>query len=165
MDDGDQRLRNAQGDHSRGLLRRYQLQGTLAAGGSASAMFMRWDSGSSTYIADGAAFTLYSFHLAAGVAGEEGDCAYFADRRKWEAIEAGAALYIGILTAPLSPASSAPADRYTGTPGAETDSGTDDTVNDWLLLPSQTLPTGTKIVYGLINGHLYVISAACPALS
>jgi hypothetical protein len=82
---------------------RFQLTESLALGGSAAAVLVEWDSGSSQYVVTGVALTV---HDALGVwEGSPGDRAYaryFADSDRWEVVPhgaGGAALYRFELTA------------------------------------------------------------------
>lgn len=82
------RKRSEVGDCGEKPVRRYRLTAALAAGGSASAKFRKWDPVASAYADAGQTFTLYSYHGVTGQSGDEGDCVYFADRQQWEAVEA-----------------------------------------------------------------------------
>ncbi|HWB13352.1 MAG TPA: hypothetical protein VG826_29270 [Pirellulales bacterium] len=158
------RPRSAGGQYSALPLRRYKLNATLSAGGSAAAYFCVWDSTSSAYVAlDGGggratdSFTLYSAFNATGSSGDQGYCAYFPDRQVWEVVASagGAQIAIGTLSGSLSAGGSVGFAFAVGGTGS-------DTCYDMLLCSGDSLASGSAVVVAKIANKWYVIQATCP---
>lgn len=159
------RRRTGLGDFGEKPLRRYELQAALSPGGSASAKFVQWDGSAYSDTTD--AFTLYSGpNNVAGQSGARGYCAYFADRQRWEALDVGAPLKIGVLQSQLDYGSSASVKFYAGAPGSEAADGTGThTCYPWMLKAGTSIAANSQVVLALINGYWYVIQAACAPLA
>jgi hypothetical protein len=144
-------------------VRRYKLNATLSAGGSAAAYWVIWDKVGAAYIpCDGTgghpsdSFTLYSGpNNFTGVSGDFGYAAYFPDRGKWEAIGGGGgAVAIGTLGATLNQGSNATFTFVVGGSGTAT-------VYDAVLCSGDSVANGTTIVVAKIAGQWYLINAVC----
>lgn len=66
-----------------------------------------------------------------------------------------------ILNADLDYGSSAGASIYDGEPNSWSDTGGDVTVYCWLLVTSETIPSGTRVWIELIDGYWEVVNARC----
>lgn len=158
-DQDTQRWVILQGSHFK--IRRIQLTSDMSSG-SCSAKVLAWNS--SAYAVTGSSFTVYDSQSAfpTAISGLNGFAIYEPDRAAWEIVFVPSGLtYIGVLAGALSAGGSATVNRYTGTPGSEASTGTD-TVYDWMMKSGDSIPSGTRIMYAVVNGRKYVINAACP---
>jgi len=146
--------------------RRMELTSALAAGSSAQAKFVSWDLSSSSYLAQGTAISVYSYKKASGSTGDRLDFVYRPDSQRWEAVEsAGGGAWIGVLGGALAYQGSASVNLYgfDGTHAYPTATGATDTCYAWLMLSGDSIPSGTQVAGGIVNGKRVVFGAACQA--
>jgi hypothetical protein len=87
-------------------------------------------------------------------------------RRRHNTPATPAAVKIGVLSTSLDYGSGASVTFYSGTPGSEAPDGTGThTCYGWMLKSGDSINASTEVVCALINGHWYVIQAACPSSS
>lgn len=148
------------------VIRRFEFYTALVSGTApttAEGKFLYYNG--TDYVTETVTFDVYDPTGSVNADAEEaGWVIWRKDSQRWELITGfqGTFCKIGILDGDLDYGSSATMSVYTGAGNAETDSGEDITVYDWLLQAGDSIPAGTKVI-AIWNGFCwYVTAAECP---
>lgn len=139
---------------------RFELYDPLTAGGSAIAKVRLWNIDTEGYDTSEQQITVYDFEgTHAGIAGDFGRAIYCRDSKRWEVIGVSSSMagLLGKTDASHAKSASGTVSVWAGTPGSESDTGTNITAyNKFSAVASG------KFVWVLNNGDgYYLVAAEC----
>ena len=146
-----------------GNIRWFKLYDNLAEFNKALAYPCNWLKSSNKWQASTVdAERRYVYSTISGLTGSANDflpCVYNRRGRVWEVVKpSGPEIHRGVTDSSISKGSSGTVSRYTD--GTNTDSGTDDTVNNDVT----NVGSGKKCAYVKIGSNFYMIYCECPVL-